>query len=75
MTLSQTNDIHKLIGMTTYAEQHVRLVTFTPPEVVPAVVLAYDYYGDASSEAEIVEKNGIRHGGFVPSRPLKMMSE
>lgn len=61
--------------MTTRAEQHAHLVTFTPSEVVPAVVLAYDYYGDASREAEIVERNGIRHGVFVPSRPLKMMSE
>ena len=61
--------------MTTRAEQHARLVTYTPHEVVPAVVLAYDYYGDASREAEIVERNGIRHGGFVPVRLLRMMNE
>ena len=61
--------------MTARAEKHAWLVTYTPSEVVQAVVLAYDFYGDASREAEIVERNGIRHGGFVPSRPLKMMSE
>ena len=61
--------------MTARAEKHARLVTYTPSEVVQAVVLAYDFYGDASREAEIVERNGIRHGGLVPSRPLKMMSE
>ena len=61
--------------MTKRAEGNARLIEYTPPEVMPAVVLAYNYYGDASREAEIVERNNIRHGGFVPAVPLKLLSQ
>ncbi len=61
--------------MTTRAEDHARLVDFTPPDVMPAVVLAYDYYADATRDAEIIERNNIRHGGFVPAVSLKMLNE
>ena len=61
--------------MTERAEKEARLVTFTPPTVMPALVLAYDYYGDSEREAEIVERNNIAHAGFVPVRELKMLSE
>lgn len=61
--------------MTTRAEDHARLVEFTPPDVMPAVVLAYDYYADATRDAEIIERNNIRHGGFVPAASLKMLNE
>jgi len=33
---------------------------------VPALVLAYQEYGDASRDLEIVRRNGVRHPGFVP---------
>jgi prophage DNA circulation protein len=42
---------------------------------MPALVLAYDYYGDASRDSEIIERNNVKHGGFVPSEPLKMLNE
>ena len=61
--------------VTERAENNVRLVNFTPPEVMPALVLAYDYYGDATREAEIVERNNVRHAGFVPAVPLKFLSQ
>ena len=61
--------------MTERAENKARLVEFTPPAVMPALVLAYNYYGDASREAEIIERNGIRHGGFVPAKTLKLLTE
>lgn len=61
--------------VTERAENNARLVNFTPPEVMPALVLAYDYYGDATREAEIVERNNVRHAGFVPAVPLKILSQ
>lgn len=61
--------------LTTRAEQHARLVDFTPSEVKPALVIAYDYYGDASRDSEIAERNNIRHAGFCPAVPLKILSE
>ena len=61
--------------MTERAEKSARIVDYTPNAVLPALVIAYDYYGDASREAEIVERNNLRNGGFVPAQPLKLLSE
>lgn len=61
--------------LTTRAERHAHLVEFTPSEVKPALVIAYEYYGDASRDSEIAERNGIRHAGFCPAIPLKLLSE
>jgi prophage DNA circulation protein len=61
--------------MTERAEGMAKLVTFTPPEIMPAVVLAYDYYGDASRDSEIIERNNVKHGGFVPATALKLLNE
>lgn len=61
--------------MTTRAENRARLIDYTPADVMPALVLAYDYYTDASRDVEIIERNGIRHGGFVPAVALKMLNE
>lgn len=60
--------------MTTRAEENAHLIDYTPAEVMPSLVLAYEYYGDASREAEIVDRNGIEHPGFVPAVPLKILS-
>lgn len=62
-------------AITQRAENQARLVSFTPSAVTPALVLAYDYYGDAAREAEIVGRNKIRHSGFVPAIPLKLLNE
>lgn len=51
-----------------------RLDTLTPPETLPALVVAYERYEDASREAEIVERNRIRHPGFLPPQPLKVLT-
>ncbi len=59
--------------LTERAESAARLTEVTPVAVMPALVLSYDFYGDAGRDAEIIERNAIRHGGFVPSKPLKMM--
>ena len=60
--------------ITTRAENRARLVEYMPTDILPALVVASDYYGDASREAEIIERNGIAHGGFVPMRPLKLLN-
>lgn len=61
--------------MTTRAENQARLVDYTPPEVLPALVLAYERYGDATREAEIIDRNRIAHGSFVPVKTLKLLNE
>lgn len=45
-----------------------RLVTISMPATLPALVVAYRSFGDATREAEIVARNPIivRHPGFVP---------
>lgn len=51
-----------------------RLGSFTPPETMPAFVIAYQLYGDASRADEIVARNRIRHPGFVPGGvPLEVL--
>jgi prophage DNA circulation protein len=52
-----------------------RVLTFTPPDVLPALVLAYDRYEDALRGDEIVTRNAIRHPSFVPVRPLQVLSQ
>ncbi|WP_415257669.1 DNA circularization protein [Thauera phenylacetica] len=51
-----------------------RLNRVTPREVQPAVVLAYDLYEDAGRDVEIVERNRVRHPGFLPAEPLLVLS-
>lgn len=45
-----------------------RLVTISMPATLPALVVAYRAFGDATREAELVARNPIivRHPGFVP---------
>lgn len=70
-------DLRSLVwdDLTTRAEQHAHLVDFTPSEVKPALVIAYEYYGDASRDSEVAERNNVRHAGFCPAVPLKILSE
>lgn len=51
-----------------------RLLTITPPTVLPALVLAYDRHGDSGRDAEIVARNRVRNPGFVPALPLRVLS-
>lgn len=43
-----------------------RLTYTTPKATLPARVLAYKIYGDATRAEELVARNKIRHPGFVP---------
>ena len=60
--------------MTARAQDSARLIFVTPQEVTPALVIAYNFYGDASRSQEIIDRNHIRHGGFVPAQELKLLS-
>lgn len=60
--------------LTTRARDSARLSTLTPSETTPALVLAYDYYEDATRGEEIVARNSIRHPGFCPPIPLKVLT-
>ncbi len=63
------------LNLTTKAESKARLVTYTPSSVLPAVVIAYEFYGDANRDLELIERNRIARPGFVPVVPLKLLSE
>lgn len=53
-----------------------KLVKFTPQSTMPAVVLAYRLYGNASREQEIITRNRIAHPGFVPGgRALEVLTD
>lgn len=45
-----------------------------PPEVMPAEVLAYRLYGDATRGEEIAIRNGVPHPGFVPPQRLSVLN-
>ena len=60
--------------LTERAQDSARLLTVTPLDVLPALVIAYERYGDAGRELEIVERNKLMHSGFVPVAPLLVLS-
>lgn len=53
-------------------EQTARMNERMPVQVVPALVLAADWYDAADRAGEILARNGIRHPGFVPVKPLRV---
>lgn len=58
--------------ITSRLEQTSRTIERVPPEVLPAVVLAADWYDDAGREYDITARNAIRHPGFVPVKTLRV---
>jgi len=46
-----------------------RIIEYVPKQTLPALVIAYEVYGDATRESEIINrnKNKIAHPGFVPA--------
>lgn len=48
--------------------------TVTPSEVTSSLELAYEKYGDASRDLEIVQRNNIPNPLFVPCEQLKVAS-
>lgn len=47
-------------------QSRARVVPYTPPATLPALVIAQNLYADASRAEQIVTRNPIRHPGFVP---------
>jgi prophage DNA circulation protein len=70
----------KTLRSKTYADITARtqgaasLQNIAPNEVMPALVLAYDLYEDTGREVEITDRNKVRHPGFVPANPIKVLS-
>ena len=60
--------------LTARARDGARLTTITPPDTTPSLVLAYDYYEDATRASDIVARNRVRHPGFVPPTPLHVLT-
>jgi prophage DNA circulation protein len=60
--------------LTERSRNSARLNTVTPPDVLPMLVTAYDYYENAGRDAEITQRNKIKHPGFVPVAPLRVLS-
>jgi prophage DNA circulation protein len=56
------------------ATQLARLRSLTPTTTLPACVLAYALYGDASRADEITDRNRLAHPGFVPVRELRVLA-
>lgn len=57
------------------AASGVRLVDMKVSEPLPALVLAYRRFGDASRAQEMVQRNRLAHPGFVPPGMLKIAQE
>lgn len=58
--------------LTEVARSGVGLRSYAPAETVSALVLAHALYGDALRSGEIVERNRVRHPGFVPATDLQV---
>lgn len=61
--------------LTEVARAGVRLSEVTTRESLPAVVLAYQRYGDATRADEIVTRNKVQHPGFLPVGALTIARE
>lgn len=80
-TANDTNYLAlKTVRVTTHADvtartqNAARLKNITPNEVMPGIVLAYDLYEDVARESEIIDRNKVRHPGFVPATTIKVLS-
>jgi prophage DNA circulation protein len=60
--------------LTSRSRNSARLVTITPPDVLPALVIAYGWHEDAGRDLEIVARNKVKNPGFVPVQPLRVLS-
>lgn len=53
-----------------------QIASYTPRETLPAVLVAYQLYGDASRSDEIVSRNAPRHPGFlVGGQPIEVLTD
>jgi prophage DNA circulation protein len=62
--------------ITAAAAPLVRLRTITIKHTINALVLAWDLYEDATRAVEIIDRNAIRHGGFIAAgTSLQVLAE
>lgn len=65
----------ELVSALRQQQQHAsKLVTRTPSDTVPALVLAAEWYDDAGRVDELIAKNNLSHPGFVPPDPLRTLA-
>lgn len=65
----------ELVSTLRQHQQHSsKLVTRTPSDTVPALVLAAEWYDDAGRADELIAKNNLSHPGFVPPDPLRTLA-
>lgn len=50
----------------------LKTVARTPETVLPALVLAANWYDNAARETDITSRNIVNHPGFVPVQPLRV---
>lgn len=60
--------------LTARSRDSSRLRTVRPIRSTPALVLSHQLYGSASRADEVVERNRVRHPGFVPPVDLRVLS-
>jgi prophage DNA circulation protein len=61
--------------LTAVASSGVRLVNLTPMRSMPALVLAYQRFADATRVGEVVQRNRVAHPGFLPPADLQVVRE
>lgn len=64
-----------LAHLTAVASSGVRLVNLAPMHSMPALVLAYQRFGDATRVGEVVQRNRVAHPGFLPPSDLQVVRE
>lgn len=65
----------ELVSTLRQQQQHSsKLVSRTPSDTVPALVLAAEWYDDAGRADELIAKNNLSHPGFVPPDPLRTLA-
>lgn len=52
-----------------------RLMTYKPEKTLPVLVLAYSLHGDSGRAGEILRHNTVAHPGFMPTTPLRILSD
>ncbi|MGY2289113.1 DNA circularization protein [Pseudomonas sp. SDO528_S397] len=66
---------HLFAHLTAVASSGVWLVNLAPMRNVPALVLAYQRFGDATRVDEVVQRNRVAHPGFLPPADLQVVRE
>ena len=80
---ANTDTFRELRSLRAVIVQHVdaqlrllpRVIRATPGVVRPALAIAYSIYDDINRADEIVGRNQLVRPGFVPARPIEVLSE